>query len=184
MNYIKITPLSLIDGDGARTVLWAAGCPWACKGCHSPETWDKEAGKPFDEDAKEYLFKKLGHPLIDGLTLSGGDPMMECNRDEIIAVAREAKRRFPEKDIWMYSGYKYEDIRELSIINDIDTMVDGEFHLEIREKNPDVHWRGDETQRIIDVPKSLASGDVVLRDDLYRLEQIAMDKKKNKMRCA
>lgn len=177
MNYIKITPVSLIDGDGARVVLWASGCPHACVGCHSPETWDEKAGKPFDDEAKEYLFDKLGHPLIDGLTLSGGDPMMDCNREEITNVAREAKRRFPEKDIWMYSGFEFENIKHLEVIDYIDTLVDGKFHLEIRQKNPDVHWRGDETQRIIDVPKSLECGDVVFREDLYHLERMAQKKK-------
>lgn len=150
----------MLNGDGLRTVLWVAGCEHRCKGCHNPVTWDINGGLPFDEAAESELFEKLSPSYISGLTLSGGDPLHPENRTEATRLCRKFRERFPEKDIWLYTGYLFEEIKELEIVSLVDVIVDGEFkEAEFDEK---LHWCGSANQRVIDVKKTLVSGKIVL----------------------
>ena len=107
MYYHKIDKVSIANGTGVRVVLWVSGCNLHCKGCHNPETWDFKSGKPFDEKAKQELFNALDKPYIKGLTLSGGHPLELENAKTIFNLIQEIKDKFPNKDIWIYTGYKY-----------------------------------------------------------------------------
>lgn len=163
MRFHDITTDDMLNGDGLRTVLWVSGCSHCCKDCHNPITWDPNGGLLFDEKAKEELFEKLGKDYISGITFSGGDPLHTANRQEVTALAQQIRERFPDKTIWLYTGFTYESIQHLPIIQWIDVLVDGEF--ECDKKDTQLHWRGSSNQRVIDVPLTLSSGKIVLHEE-------------------
>ena len=166
MNYHKIEKTSIANGTGIRVVLWVSGCSLHCKGCHNPETWDSCSGKPFDENAKKELFEALNKPYIQGVTFSGGHPFEKVNRSTIYCLAKEIKTKFPEKDIWLYTGYTWEEIFESDIreiirtLCWIDVLVDGRYIEE--ERDITLKWRGSRNQRVIDVKQSLKENKIVL----------------------
>jgi len=152
----------MLNGDGLRTVLWVAGCEHRCEDCHNPVTWDVNGGLPFDEKAEDELFTKLSPKHISGLTFSGGDPLHPLNRDEVTRLAKKLRETLPEKNIWLYTGYTWEEIRELPIIPLLDVVVDGEFVKAMFDSK--LHWKGSANQRVIDVQKTLGTGNIVLFD--------------------
>ncbi len=160
MRYHNITKDDMLNGEGLRGVLWLAGCSHHCPECQNPITWDACGGLPFDEEAKKELFGYLERPYVSGLTLSGGDPLFMGNRDEVGSLMAEVKEQFPEKTIWMYTGYNWEEICDLPYIKLVDVLIDGKFI--VAQKNIKLHWRGSANQRVIDVKKTLKSGEVVL----------------------
>ncbi len=160
MRYHNITKDDMLNGDGLRVVLWLAGCSHHCKGCQNPVTWDPEGGIPFDDQARWELEEQLGKDYIDGITFSGGDPLYEGNREDVTRLAREIRRKYPDKSIWLYTGYRWEEIRDLEIMKYIDVVVDGRFILE--ERDVTLEWKGSANQRVIDVPKTRQLGQIVL----------------------
>lgn len=150
MNYMTIYKTSLADGLGWRTVLFVSGCDHHCKGCHNKESWDKNAGTPFTDKTKEILFECC--EKTDGLTLSGGDPLFSANVDTVTQICKEYKERFPNKNIWLYTGSKYEDVKGLEVMQYVDVVVDGPFVLSQRDTT--LAFRGSTNQRIIDVKKN------------------------------
>lgn len=152
----------MLNGEGLRVVLWLSGCDHACPGCHNPITWDAAGGIPFDEAAKEELFAELDKDYIAGVTLSGGDPLYCGNREDVTALCAEIRKRYPQKTIWLYTGYTWKEIHDLPVINWIDVLVDGRFVQQIA--NPQLHWRGSENQMVIDVRRTCQLGQVVLLD--------------------
>ena len=163
MRYHNITTDDMLNGDGLRTVLWVAGCSHHCEGCQNPITWDINGGIPFDEDAENELFEKLAPDYISGLTFSGGDPLHPQNRAEITRLAKKSRELFPKKDIWLYTGYTFDEVKELEIMQYIDVIVDGEFKKELLDEK--LHWKGSANQRVIEVPETLKVGRIVLFDD-------------------
>lgn len=160
MRYHNITTDDMLNGDGLRTVLWVAGCTHCCKECQNPITWDVNGGVPFDESAKKELFEKLNHDYISGITFSGGDPLHPLNREPITALAKEINETFPDKTIWLYTGFLWEDLQNEEILKYIDVLVDGEFMVDLLDTK--LKWCGSSNQRIIDVPASLDAGRVIL----------------------
>lgn len=148
MNYHNITMDDMLNGSGLRTVLWLSGCSHKCKGCHNQITWDPNSGLIFDEIAKKELFQNLSKPHIKGITFSGGDPLHENNRNEVLSLAKEIRKLFPEKDIWLYTGYKLEEIKNLipDILDEIDVLVDDKFVLELFDAN--LEWKGSSNQTV------------------------------------
>lgn len=159
MRYHNITKDDMVNGEGLRVVLWVSGCLHHCKGCQNPITWDPDSGLIFDNNAKNELFDELKKDYISGITFSGGDPLFAKNRPEIEQLAKEIKERFPSKNIWLYTGYPWETIENLPLLNYIDVVVDGQFI----ERLADVsyHWAGSTNQRIIDVQASLKNGELI-----------------------
>lgn len=153
----------MLNGDGLRTVLWVSGCTHQCKECHNPVTWDINGGIPFDENAENELFEKLSQDYISGITFSGGDPLHPENRNEVGRLIRKIHDTMPEKTIWLYTGYDWEEIMYLEFIKYIDVLVDGEFVIELKDNK--LKWRGSSNQRVIDVKKSLEINKVVLHCD-------------------
>lgn len=149
MNYHGIILTSFCNGEGMRTVLWVSGCEHHCKGCQNPDIWDANSGMIFDVEAKKEIFKALNRTWIDGLTLSGGDPLHPSNREDITALVKEVKEKFPNKTIWVYTGYEYESVKDLEVINYIDVVVDGRFVEKLADKN--YKYAGSTNQRIIRV---------------------------------
>lgn len=151
MKYQNITTDDMLNGEGLRVVLWVSGCSHHCKGCHNPITWDPDDGLEFDNSAKQEIFEQLSRSYIQGLTLSGGDPMYPGNRDTVTALAKEVKEKFPDKDIWMYTGYHIEEIRGEEICDYIEVLVDGPFNEELKDNT--LQWRGSANQRVIFLKK-------------------------------
>lgn len=170
VNYIKITKTDIANGPGVRVVLWVAGCNCMCKGCHNQNTWDFNAGKLFDDNAKNEIYTELSKPWIRGITLSGGHPLEDENCDlNFYNFIKEVNEKFPTKDIWLYTGWVWESIYKHDIawklITDfVDVVVDGPYIEELR--NISLRFRGSENQRIIDVKKTLKEGKIICWDEI------------------
>lgn len=163
MRFHDISTDNMLNGDGLRTVLWVSGCTHQCKECHNPVTWDINGGIPFDENAENELFEKLSQDYISGITFSGGDPLHPENRNEVGRLIRKIHDTMPQKTIWLYTGYDWEEIMYLDFVQYIDVLVDGEFVIELKDNK--LKWRGSSNQRVIDVKKSLEINKVVLHCD-------------------
>ena len=175
MNYHNITYPDMNNGDGLRVVLWLSGCSHHCYNCQNPQTWDVNSGIPFDESAKEELFRELDKDYISGLTLSGGDPLHEANLDGVLHLVDRFRLSLPNKSIWLYSGYDYQKVmRQLpnlatkenynmykrqQIIKQCTVMVDGRYI--DSQRNPSKKWAGSDNQRVISIPESLKQRKVV-----------------------
>ena len=160
MNYIRIDSEDMNNGEGFRVVLWVAGCNHHCLNCHNPETWNEKAGRPFTEETKEELFELLSKDYIDGLTLSGGDPLFPNNREPLTELCKEVKEKFPNKNIWCWTGYLYEQVKDLPIMEYIDVLVDGPYIDSQRDIT--LNWKGSPNQRVIDVQKTRKENKIVL----------------------
>lgn len=152
----------MLNGDGLRVVLWVAGCTHGCKGCHNPITWDIQGGIEFDEAARQEIETEMKKDYVSGLTFSGGDPLHPENRKEITALAREMKQKYPDKTLWMYTGFSWDEVDDLPVMQYIDVLVDGEFIMAL--KDDQLHWKGSSNQRVIDVKKTRECGHIVLWD--------------------
>ncbi len=174
MNYHNIVHQDMLNGNGMRTTLFCSGCNHACPGCQNPQTWNDKSGIEFDEDAKKELMESLDSKWISGVTFSGGDPLYPGNRQTITQLAKEIKERFPDKSIWMYTGYTYEQISTLPVLDYVDVLVDGEYMQQ--QRNINLQWRGSENQRVIDIPKTKQMGEIVLLvDDAVKKEEPAAE---------
>lgn len=162
MNYHNITHDDMLNGDGLRTVLWVSGCTHHCKECQNPITWDPQGGITFDEDAENELFSKLSKDYISGITFSGGDPLHPNNRETILRLAKRVREELPEKTIWLYTGYLFDDIKTLDIIKYLDVIVDGKYVEKLRDIT--LKWRGSSNQRVIDVTGTRKMNKIVLHE--------------------
>ena len=160
MRYHNITKDDMLNGDGLRVVLWVAGCSHYCEGCQNTVTWDPNDGALFTEAEKEELFRELEQPYVSGITFSGGDPLYKLNEPVILELAKEIREKYPNKTIWLYTGYNWNYVRKREIINYIDVLVDGEYIKGLRDTK--LFWRGSSNQNVIDVPRSLAEDRMVL----------------------
>lgn len=160
MRYHNITKDDMLNGDGLRVVLWVSGCEHRCENCQNPVTWDINDGLVFDEKAKKEIFDLLDKDYISGITLSGGDPLHLQNRHDIGLLIDEIREKYPQKTIWLYTGYEWHEIKDLPFIKNIDILVDGKYVDALRDVN--LPWRGSSNQKVIDVQKSLELGKIVL----------------------
>lgn len=160
MNYHNITTEDMLNGDGLRTVLWVSGCNHHCPFCQNPETHDPCSGIEFDNDAYKELIEDLSKNYISGLTLSGGDPLYEGNRETLTELVKDIKEQFPKKTIWCYTGFDYEEVKDLDIMQYIDVLVDGKFIEALKDNN--LCWKGSSNQRVIDIKKTREIGNICL----------------------
>lgn len=160
MRYHNITKDDMLNGEGLRVVLWLSGCVHACPGCHNEITWDIKGGIPFGEAAKKELFDALDQSYIAGVTLSGGDPLHPENRKEVCELIQEIHTLYPTKTIWVYTGYEYDEVKDLPCFSYIDVLVDGKFIEELKDEK--VRWCGSSNQKVIDVKESLKINKIVL----------------------
>lgn len=161
MNYHNIIHDDMRNGDGLRVTLFLSGCTHHCPNCHNPETWDKNSGIPFDSKAKQELYEELAKPYVDGITLSGGDPLAPFNREETLLLIKDIKENFPDKTIWVYTGYtkatlKNELFKESASYSKtvwdkitplIDVIVTGPFVESL--KNVNYEWAGSTNQEVL-----------------------------------
>ena len=160
MRYHNITKDDMLNGDGLRVVLWLSGCEHHCPGCQNPITCDINSGLEFDESAKQEIFDELSKDYISGITFSGGDPLHTENRREVEALAKEIREKYPQKTIWLYTGYEWQDIKDLPLMKYIDVLVDGKFKQALKDVT--LPWRGSSNQNVIDVEKSMELRKIVL----------------------
>lgn len=162
MNYAKIEPMSIVDGTGCRVSLFVSGCEIHCNGCFNKIAWDFNYGKPFTEIEENEILEACNKDYISGLTILGGEPFSPQNQVVLVNLIKKFKERFPEKNIWMYTGYvlekdllpgqrKYVEGVTGLILDSIDTLVDGPFIL--AERNLSLKFRGSNNQRILDKEK-------------------------------
>ena len=167
--YGKIICPDIANGSGCRLSLFVSGCTHHCKGCFNPETWNFSYGREFTEDTMEEILTKLKPEYISGITILGGEPLDFRNQRHAYEILHRIRQELPEKDIWIYTGYVWEDLlREGSpgntyltkcILELTDVLVDGPFIQE--EKDISLAFRGSRNQRIIDVQESLRRSEVV-----------------------
>lgn len=171
MNYGEIKKYDIANGIGVRTSLFVSGCRHHCKGCFNPETWSFEYGKTYTKETEDDIVSSLAPYYISGLTVLGGEPFEPENQATIVGLLKRVKEKYPDKNIWVYSGYLFEELTgkipsharcEVTdeMLSYIDILVDGEF-VEAK-KDISLHFRGSSNQRIIDVKKTLETGEISL----------------------
>lgn len=164
MNYIEIKKYDIANGEGIRVSLFVSGCTHKCKGCFNTLAWDFNSGIKFNKETLNEIKEYLKPSYIKGLSLLGGEPFEIENASNLIEIVKDIKKEYPNKDIWAYSGYTYEELIKNDIKNElvklIDVLVDGKFILEL--KNPSLAFRGSSNQRIIDIKKTIKKGCIVL----------------------
>ena len=170
MNYATIKNNDIANGPGVRVSLFVSGCTHHCKGCFNEVAWDFDYGTPFTQETIDSILSMVGQPHIKGLTLLGGEPFEPQNQPAVVELLRQLKAKYPDKSIWAFSGYLFDrDILSGRLgdtseyLSYLDVLVDGPF-VEAK-KNLSLRFRGSENQRLIDVPASLAAGEVVLWND-------------------
>ena len=165
MNYAQIRNMDISNGRGIGVSLYTSGCRFHCKNCFNYELWDLNYGKKFDDAAKELLFSSLEEPFVKRFTILGGEPMIEENRNEVYNLLKEIKQKYPDKIIWLYSGYKYEELLLIfpQIFEVIDILVDGQFIDALKDFK--LQFRGSSNQRIIDIKKTREQNKIVLLEE-------------------
>lgn len=168
MNYAEIKKCDIANGEGVRISLFVSGCRRRCKGCFNAVAWDFSYGKPFTEETEAEIFEALSPDYIAGLSLLGGDPFEPENRAALLPFLKRYRQRFPHKNVWCYTGYTYsggtlmeddgEGVKEL--LKEIDILVDGPFVEEL--KNIRLKFRGSSNQRVLDLKRTMESGNIVL----------------------
>ena len=149
MNYHNILHDDMLNGDGLRVVLFVSGCQHNCPGCHNPQTHDPASGIKFTKPEVDEIFEQLSKPYIKGLTLTGGDPLHRNNYPTLLNLCKSVKEKFPTKDIWLYTGYRMDEIPRscMEILEYVDTLVDGRFVERLKDVN--LPYVGSANQRII-----------------------------------
>ena len=163
MRFNRIRKMDISNGPGVRVTIFMQGCPFHCKNCFNPETWDFNDGNPFDDETIDEVLKLCEMSHIAGLSILGGEPMHPKNIDGTLKLAKAFKENFPNKTLWSWTGFTYEQIKDKEVFNYIDVLVDGRFVDELR--NPNLKWKGSSNQRVIDIKKTRKKNEIVLYED-------------------
>ena len=179
MKYCDYYDCDICNGNSVGMSLFVSGCPFHCKDCFNPETWDYNYGKEWTSEIEEKFLELVGRDYIKRVSILGGSPLCDENIKDVGLLVQKIRHYYPEKEIWIYTGYSWEDIMaydlpfafgndndndRLAILHYIDVLVDGRF--ECDKKDLTIAFRGSKNQRIIDVKKSLESGNVILWDEV------------------
>lgn len=174
MNYADIKRVDVANGLGVRVSLFVSGCHHHCKGCFNSDAWDFNFGKEYDEETEESILKELDKSYIQGLSLLGGEPLEYVNQKGLLSLVKKAKERHPEKTIWCYTGYKFDDDvmgdmfnkwpETKELVSNFDIVVDGKYDEDLRDLN--LKFKGSSNQRIIDVQKTLENNEIILADNI------------------
>lgn len=151
MNYSGINFCDTANGPGVRVSLFVSGCSLHCKGCFNKEAWDRQYGKSFTDQTLNTLLEALKQPYIDGLSILGGDPLEPYNEAPVTIICCLVKHKFPDKTIWLWTGRKYEDVKDHSAMKYIDVLVDGPFIERKKVKDGKAKYYGSSNQRIIPI---------------------------------
>ena len=170
MNFATIKKYDVANGPGVRVSLFVSGCTHRCKGCFNAEAWDFDYGQPYTEKTEEEILSALDHSYIAGLSLLGGEPFDPRNQETVCGLLKKVRARFPQKDVWCYTGYTLDkDLKEggaaytpftKDMLESIDVIVDGEFVEALKDIK--LRFRGSSNQRIIDLKRTRGSGEIKL----------------------
>lgn len=167
MKYAKIRKMDISNGEGVRVSLFVQGCSFHCKNCFNQETWDFNGGKEFTTAETQKIIELANKDYIVGLSVLGGEPLHPNNIESVSMLCEYFKFKYPKKSIWIWTGFKCEDILKMennyNIFDYIDVLVDGQF--EEDKKDLTLKWRGSSNQRVIDCKKSLAENKIILKED-------------------
>lgn len=168
MNYATIKTHDIANGPGVRVSLFVSGCTHHCKDCFNQEAWDFAYGEPFDQSVITHILNLLAPDYIRGITYLGGEPLDPRNQEGLLELTRQIRAQYPQKSIWCFTGYVWERIPQVPgvtepLLAQLDVLVDGPFIAE--QKNLRLRFRGSENQRLIDIPRTLAQGAVVLWEE-------------------
>ena len=157
MNIAKIKYNDIADGLGVRTTVFVSGCRRYCSGCQNPEAWDFDYGEPFTEETQRKIFKSIEPYWIQGLTVCGGEPFEPENEAALLPFLKEFRELYPIKDVWIYSGFTYEELKGREMLKCCDVLVDGPFVAELKDAG--LAFRGSRNQRIIQMENGQNSTD-------------------------
>jgi anaerobic ribonucleoside-triphosphate reductase activating protein len=160
MRYSQIRNLDIANGPGCRVSLFVSGCEHRCKGCFNPETWNFDHGREFTEDTLNSILKLAEPDYISGLSILGGEPAHPRNLPEVLGLARKFKEKYPDKTIWLWTGYLWEEVASDLVDSGIDVVVDGKFVEELKDFR--LKYRGSSNQRVILVEASLKNNNITL----------------------
>ena len=151
MRYASIRSFDISNGEGIGVALFTQGCHFHCKGCFNQETWDLAGGKEYNLEVEDHIMELLGRDFIDRFSILGGEPLLERNIAPITLLCKRIKKKYPDKKIWLYTGYDYDYIKDklTDLFENVDVVVDGTYVEELRDLN--LHFRGSSNQRVIDV---------------------------------
>lgn len=169
MNYAQIDNMEYCNGEGIGVSLFVSGCPFHCKNCFNSIAWDYNYGKPFTDETMNTIIELLNHDYIKRFSILGGEPLADNNSETVYHILSTVRKTYPDKQIWVYSGYTFEeimsgdentaDLYKIKALNNADVLVDGRYVDELKDLN--LHFRGSSNQRLIDLNKS-TSDNVVL----------------------
>ena len=159
MRYNKIRKMDIANGPGVRVSIFLQGCAFHCKNCFNPETWDFDGGKEFTDEVIDHILDLCNEDYIKGLSILGGEPLHPNNIEGTTKLAKKFKEKYPDKTIWLWSGFTYEEyVSKQDIVNYIDVLVDGQY---VDEKHdPTLDFRGSSNQRLIDIKKTIKNNKV------------------------
>ena len=161
MRYNKIRKMDISDGPGVRVSIFMQGCDFNCKNCFNQETHDFNGGKEFTDETIEMVLDLCKEDYVEGLSILGGEPMNPTNIGGTTKLAKAFKERYPNKNLWAWTGYTYESyLKDKTVLNYLDVVVDGPYKDELHD--PTLDWRGSSNQRVINVKESLNQNKVVL----------------------
>ena len=164
MRYNKIRKMDISNGPGVRVSIFFQGCHFHCKGCFNPETWDFNGGKEFNDEVINHVLELCDNDVINGLSILGGEPLNPNNILGSTKLAKAFKEKYPNKTIWLWSGYLFDEyIHDKEIVNYLDVIVDGQFKIDL--SNPLLHYKGSSNQRVIDVKKTIKHKKIVFYED-------------------
>ena len=178
MHYGEIKDCDIANGEGVRVTLFVSGCTNRCPNCFQPQTWDFEYGHPFTEETEEQLLRMLSPSYIKGLTLLGGEPMEPQNQRGLVPFLRRVKETYPQKNIWCFSGFTYEELLtegshprcEVTdeLLSMVDVLVDGRYVEALKDIS--LRFRGSSNQRLIDLNATRQTGEIVTLPDRVRAD--------------
>ena len=164
MKYNKIRKMDISNGPGVRVSVFMQGCVFNCKNCFNPETHDFNSGNDFTDETIEKILDLCKNDYIVGLSILGGEPLHPKNIEGSTNLAKKFKETYPNKNIWVWSGYLFEEyLKDKEIINYIDVLVDGQYNDDLH--SPMLKWKGSSNQRVIDIKKTLKKEKIVLYED-------------------
>ena len=166
MRYNKIRKMDISNGPGVRVSIFLQGCAFKCKNCFNPETHDFNGGLEFNQDVVNKVLELANKDHIAGLSILGGEPMHPKNIEATKMLAKAFKEKYPDKTVWVWSGFLFDNLKDKDALNYIDVLVDGQFVEQLRD--PMLHWKGSSNQRVIDVQKSLKNNKIILFDEYIK----------------
>lgn len=161
MYYSTIKTSDIADGIGVRVTLFVSGCPLHCYNCHNKVAWDYKYGQEFTQETLNYILKSLDESYISGFTLCGGEPLCKDNIENCKYILKTIRNKYPNKNIWCYTGYNFDEIEDKEILNYIDVLIVGRYIDSLRDISHNNEWRGSTNQHLIDVQQTLLQDKII-----------------------